>query len=137
MIKKIIVALVIIFVSSANVHADEYKQIEIFDSIKGKVVNQVKVNPEIYNLINNYLNNIDGIYAKNDPVPDRCIAIKVPLDPPIKVENKWLNTRVNEVFIIVPKEGLPFLMVFENENKLSCFPLNGDLNLLLKNLKID
>jgi hypothetical protein len=64
-------------------------------------------------------------------------VIKIPLDTSVKANCKWLNTIVEEVYIIIPKKDPPFFMIFENADKLSCFPFNGDVDALSKALNFD
>lgn len=75
---------------------------------------------------------MNGIYGKNDPVTQDGYAIKIPLDPAVKVQGKWLNALINEVYIIIPENDPPFFMIFQNENKLSCFSFNGNIDTLSK-----
>ena len=56
--------------------------------------------------------------------------VKVPLDPAVKVKGKFLNAEVSEVYILVPEKEPPCYLIFENENKLSSFPFNGDIEKL-------
>lgn len=136
MIKKLIVVLVIILLHSSSIYADEFKKIEIFDSSKNEVIRQVKLSGKIQELIVTYLNELDGVYAKNNPIPDDCIAIKIPLDPTVKIQNKWLNASVDEVIIIVPKNEQSFLIAFDDKDNVICFPFKENIDVLLKNLNI-
>ena len=142
MIKKIPVAIIllILIMCSTVVHAEGFKYVEIFDPKQAKVVKVVQSNSEINNMVSTWIKDIDGMYGKNDPVTEDGYAIKIPLNPSVKVQGKWLNTLVNEVYIIIPENDPPFFMIFENKDKLSCFPFKGDINTLSKildfNLKI-
>ena len=84
-----------------------------------------------------WVNGIDGVYGKNDPVKDDGYAIKIPLDPAIKVHTKLLNAIIDEVYIIIPKNNPPFFMIFENKDKLTCFPLHEDIDKLSKILDLN
>ena len=142
MIKKIpvVIFLLIIIMSSKVIHAEGFKYVEIFDPKQAKVVKVVQLNTEINNMVSTWIKNIDGIYGKNNPVTEDGYAIKIPLNPSVKVQGKWLNTLVNEVYIILPENDPPFFMIFENKDKLSCFPFKGDVNTFSKildfNLKV-
>ena len=130
MLKKITIVLLIfiVLITPKVVRADGFKPAEIFDPKQDKVVKVVQLNTEIYNTVWTLIKNIDGIYGKNDPVTEDGYAIKIPLNPAIKVTSKWLNALVSEVYIIIPENNPPFLMIFEDKNKLSCFPFNGDID---------
>jgi hypothetical protein len=131
---SIVVVLLIILFHSTVVHAEEFKYAEIFDPKQNKVVKVVQLNTEIHDMVARWIKNIEGIYGKNDPISDDGYAIKIPLDPTVKVEGKWLNALVNEVYIIIPENDPPFFMIFEDENKLCCFPFNGNIDTLSKSL---
>ena len=134
MIKKIlsVMFLFIMLLNSTVVRAEGLKYAEIFDPKQEKVVKVVQLNPEIHNMVASSIKNVDNIYAKSDPVTDDGYAIKIPLDPPVKVQRECLNALINEVYIIIPENDTPFFMVFENENKVLYFPFKGDINSLSK-----
>jgi len=136
MFKKAIIILIIVLLTPINVNAEEVRNIEIFDITEGRVVKVVKLNSVIQKEVKEYLLGIVDVYAKSDPIPTKGYAIKIPLEPSIKIETKWINSVVDEVIIIFPDEEGPeqFLMIFEDENKLVCFTFVGNTKLLLKNL---
>ncbi|WMM24739.1 hypothetical protein RBU61_17715 [Tissierella sp. MB52-C2] len=132
MVKKvlIIMAVFIMLLHPKIISADTSKYIEIFDPKQDKVVKMVETNKEINNMIIDWINKIDKVYAKVDPIKDDEYAIRFPLNSAIQVQNKWLDTTVEEVYLIVPKNDLPFFMIFETENKLVCFPFTGEIKIL-------
>ncbi len=132
MIKKILttVFLVIILLHLQVIHAEEYKYIEIFDPKQDKVVKTVQINKEINDMVIGWINGIDSVYAKIDPIKNDGYAIRFPLDPAIQVQNKWLNTIVREVYLIIPENDPPFFMVFETEDRLICFPFASQISTL-------
>lgn len=134
MIKKIlsVMFLSILLLNSTVVRAEGLKYVEIFDPKQEKVVKLVQLNPEIHNMVESFIKNVDNIYAKSDPLTDDGYAIRIPIDPAVKVQRKYLNALINEVYIIIPENDTPFFMVYENENKLLCFPFEGDINSLSK-----
>jgi hypothetical protein len=82
-----------------------------------------------------WINNINGIYGKVSPIKDDGYAIRIPLKNPINVQSKWLKALINEVYIIIPENEPPFFMIFENENRLICFPFTNDISELSKVLE--
>jgi hypothetical protein len=134
MLKKITLVLIILLSISTNILAKEYKYVQIFDPKQDKVVKIIQLNSEIQSLVLSYLEDIDTIYSKNDPIPEDGYAIKIPLTPAVKAEKKCLNALIKEVYIIIPEEEPPFIMLFEKENKLSCFLFRGDIKILSKAL---
>lgn len=134
MIKRAVVTFIIILLSSININAEEYRHIEIFSIHEDKVVKVVQSTYEIQKLAANYLQEIDGVYDKFNPIPNNGYAVKIPLEPSVKIQGKWLNTFVDEIIIMFPQNERPFLMVFETENKLVCFTFRGDTSILYKYL---
>jgi hypothetical protein len=80
-------------------------------------------------MITDWITNIDGIY-KNDPATDDGYVIKIPLEPIVNVKGKALNALVSEVYILIPEKEPPCYLIFENENKLTSFHFNGDVEKL-------
>lgn len=129
---SIIVFLLAMLHNPQAICAERSINIEIFDPKQDKVVKTVQLNNEINNMVKGWINGIDGIYGKNNPVKDDGYAIKFPLDPPVQVQNKWLNAVVKEVYLIIPEKDAPFIMVFESEYRLVCFPFTGNIAELSK-----
>jgi hypothetical protein len=111
--------------------------VEIFDINAGKVINMLQSNNNIQNVAIDYLNKINGVYTKFDPIPTSGYGIKIPFDPNIKVENKWISADIDQLIIMLPEDGNPyFLAVLESETKLVCFTFDGAPSTLLEALGI-
>jgi hypothetical protein len=136
MFKKIAILIMIILIlfSPKVIHAEEFKYIEIFDPKQNKVIKVVQMTPEIQKMVSAWIINIEQMYSKIDPITDDGYAVRIPLDPPVKVERNCLKALVNEVYILVPEKDPTFYLIFENENKLLPFLFNGDIDLLSKAL---
>ncbi|OPJ58177.1 hypothetical protein [Clostridium oryzae] len=133
MIKKLATVVLIflfLFSNTLDLNAREVRYIEIFDPTQNKVVKVVEPTAEIQNIITGWITHIQGIYGKNDPVTDDGYALRVPLNPSVSVHNKWVNAIINEIYIIIPETEPPFFIIFEAENKLCCYPFNGDIDQL-------
>ena len=137
MLEKFTLVLIIIFCLSTNILAKGFKYVQIFDPKQDKVVQLIQLNSEIQSLVQSYLEDIDTIYSKNDPIPEDGYAIKIPLDPAFKAQKKCLNALIKEVYIIIPKKEPPFIMLLEKETKLICFPFRGDIKTLSKALNFN
>ena len=131
--RKLVVILTFffIFLNLIPVNAKDFKYIEIFDPKQDKVIKVIQSNPQIQDMITNWITNIEGLY-KNDPITDDGYAIRIPLDPIVKVNCTSLNALVSEVYIIIPENDPPFYLIFEEENKLLSLPFNGDIDKLSK-----
>lgn len=136
MTKKLIslLSFFVIFLNAIHVNAQDTNYVEIFDPKQNKVVKVVQLNQEIQSMVTDWVTNIEGIYCILDPTTDDGYAVRVPLSPAVKVHNKCLNAVVDAVYIIIPEKEPPFYIIFENENKLTCFRFNGDIAKLSKSL---
>ena len=135
MIKKrlaVMFLFITIIFHSTVIHAEGFKYVEIFDPKQDKVVKVVQLNTEIHNMVAGWIKDVDGFYGKNNPLRDDGYAIRIPLYPAVKVNGKCLNTLVSEVYIIIPEKDPPFFMIFENVDRLLCFPFNGNIEALSK-----
>jgi len=134
MIKKVsaIIIFFTIFIFPKVIYAEGSKYIEIFDSRQNRVVKVVQLNTEINNMVIDWLKEINGIYSKVEPVKDDGYVIRIPLNTPINVQSRWLNSLVKEVYIIIQENEPPIFMIFESENKLICFPFTDDIMTLSK-----
>ena len=128
----VIIFLFIMIMHSTAISAEGFKYVEIFDPKQEEVVKLVQINTEIHKKVASWIKDVDHIYGKSNPLTDDGYAIRIPLDPGVKVHGKWVKTIVHEVYIIIPEKGASIFMIFDNEDKLLCFPFNGDLNELSK-----
>lgn len=117
-----------------ELHSQGDKYIEIFDINRERVVKRLQTNLEIQKIVEGYLQGIDEIYGKFNPIPKKGFAVRIPLDPPVKAQSHWLEIPVSEVIIMCPEFETPFLMIFQDEDKLVCFKFKGDTDILLHNL---
>lgn len=134
MVKKTVIVFVILFICSINVYGEEYGNVEIFSIDQEKIVKEIESNMEIQNIAISYIQGIEGIYGKFDPIPKSGHGIKIPLNPPVRVQTNLTDTVVDVVIIMLPKDESPFLIIFEDVNKLACFTFKGDTDRLLKSL---
>ena len=137
MIKNTLVVIAVIILSSMNVYAKEFKNIEIFSINQEKVVKVVQSNSDIQKLAVSYLKGIEGVYGKFEPIPEEGYAIRIPLDPSVKIQRKGINAVVDQIVVMFPKNEESFLMFFEDENKLVCFTFKGNTDILWNKLEFN
>jgi len=114
------------FLASAKAPAGGYKNIEIFDIAKEAVVKSFLPNPEVQKEAESYLKGITDICPKLNPIPKKGFMVKIPLDPPVQVENELVKASVDEVIIIFPEEEKPYLMLFDGEDRPLVFYFEGN-----------
>jgi hypothetical protein len=137
MIRKIIILIfALISMQSTSISA-QIRNVELFDIQEDKVTKTVPMSPPFQERAEEYLKNIDNIYVKVSPVPKKGYMIKIPLEPSVQVTNKWINSLVNEVIIVFPKDEEPFLMTFDNEDDIYVFTFKGNTDFLVKTFNLD
>ena len=116
----------------------EYKNIEIFDVSKGKVIKTVKSNSTFQIEAEQYLRGITGVYVKVQAFPIEGYIIRIPFEPNIAVQNKWLKDYginiLTETFIILPNEEKPYLLVLDQYQRPIFYDFEGDTNALIETL---
>lgn len=129
----------ITFITSMQQVDTAEKVVEIFDITKGEVVRKVQPTSSIHKLAVSYLNGISGMYAKVKAFPDKGYIIRIPLRPAVEAQTHWLKdfniNSVDEVFILYPEQGNPFLMVLDDKARPIFYNFKGDANLLLQILE--
>ncbi|WP_147534394.1 hypothetical protein [Bacillus marasmi] len=126
MIKKIFGIIIIFQFVSTIASAQTNRQIEVFEISKGKVIAIVQQNPQLQQEVKTFLEGISGVYVKYNPIPKTGYMIRVPLEPPIMVKNQWFNDLVDEVTIIFSGQENPYIMVFDDENRLHFLTFERD-----------
>lgn len=132
MFKKMLTVLIFTFLIFTKAYAAENPHIEIFDIKKDSVIKEIISNNKLQKEAKNSLNGITCIYGKFKPIPNSGYIIKIPLDSPIKVENKCLKAFIDEVMIIFPEEEPPYLMVFDNEDRFIFLNFKSNINSIKK-----
>lgn len=136
MFKKFILTLFIIFLSFTNVSALQNANIEVFDIDKGIVIKNIKSNSKIEEEMENCLKEITGVLTKFNPIPNKGYMVKIPLESPVRIDNKWLSAFIDEVIIIFPEDEKPYLMVLDNKDKTLFFNFKGNTDCLLKSINL-
>jgi hypothetical protein len=112
--------------------------IEIFDIAKGEVIREIEVSPVVRGEAEGYLKKITGMFGKVKALPEKGYIVRVSLEPSAKIENKWLSgygiNSVDQVFIILPEQTIPYLLVLDEKNRPLFYNFEGGINTLLENL---
>ncbi|KAB2336038.1 hypothetical protein F7731_11000 [Cytobacillus depressus] len=127
MIKKLVAFLIVAFlVYSPSIQAQNQK-VEVFNIEMGKVVKDTPSTSAIQKEAKIYLKSINGIYKKLNPLPPKGIIVRIPLIPPLKVQNQWIHTLADEMNIIFPAGGNPYVMIYDDENNTYFFTIESHL----------
>ncbi|MDW2879698.1 MULTISPECIES: hypothetical protein [Bacillaceae] len=110
--------------------------VKIFDIEKNQVINTIPSNPNVQIEIQAIIKGIDGVVKKFNPIPTKGYMIKIPLEQPYLLENKWINAYIDEVIIIIPIGDDPYLVTYDDENNPQFFTINTKINELLQILGV-
>jgi hypothetical protein len=124
----------ILILAGAILHATS-PNVEVFDIDLGKVTKTTSSSKQIQEEVLVWLKSINGIdgKVKFEP-PPHGMVIKIPLSPPIKTENKWVNDVVSEVYLIYSKNEKTKLLLFTHENKVLLVYFDADPSLFVKRI---
>ncbi|GAX91193.1 hypothetical protein [Effusibacillus lacus] len=105
--------------------------VEVFDVQAGKVVHTVPNSAEIQKEIRLCLGSITGLSERVNVMPKEGRVCKIPIEPPVKVENEWVNFLVEEVYLMVSDSEKPLLLLFDDENKPYLVEFSHDIGVLV------
>ncbi|MBU8880463.1 hypothetical protein BGM26_16030 [Bacillus sp. FJAT-29790] len=136
MFPKIFIIFIGFFIIISHTQAQNNNQIEIFDIEKRTIIKTIPTNPDIQSVAGKFLSEIKDLYKNINPIPKKGFMVKIPLDPSIKVHNQWINDLIDEVIIIFPIEGSPYIMTYDDQNNTYFFTINNIVNadILLKKM---
>lgn len=135
MLKRILLILLsLLCFSTVKVEGKPLENIEVFDINKDTVVKVVPNDYEIQKLVQNYIQGIDGLCSKFNPIPEKGYAVKIPLTPAVIAENKEIKIPIEQVILMCPENEKPFLMLLQDENKICCFTFKGSSLALLESI---
>ena len=137
MIRKILLASVpILFLFTLSmVSAQSTTNIELL-AIEKNEITTIPTNSTIQLETEKIIKEIDTVLKKFSPIPDNGYIVKIPLNPSLRLENKWVNAMISEVIIIIQEEEAPYLLIFDNENRPCFFTFKKEINTLLKSLHL-
>jgi hypothetical protein len=119
----------------SSVEASSLTDIEVFDIKTQKVIKSVPNTDKIQEEVQHCLTTVNGLSRLLNPIPKEGQIFKIPVQPSRVVNNQWINTLVDEVKVIVPRNGKPLLMVFDDENNPYFFELDYDITPLLSQIR--
>lgn len=126
------------FKSSLLISHNGHEDVEIFDIGKGKVIKAVQINETAIAESQKYLQGIVGMYPKIKAFPDKGYIIKIPFKTSIVVKNHFLNdyniNSIDKVFIILPEEKAPYLLVLDDRERPYLYCFKGNINKLLNSI---
>ncbi|WP_409344890.1 hypothetical protein [Paenibacillus sp. MBLB4367] len=138
--RRIVYSLLLLFLAAtvlgsfpAHAQAKGPNDVEFFDVKQGKVVKQVPLEKKAYKEAEKWLKSIDGLVSNAVINPAQGIVWKVPLNPPIQVDNQWFKGPANVVFVFLEKpDAKPYLLIFAPDGKPLLFTFKHKLKPFVK-----
>lgn len=117
----------------AQVHAQGPTDVEFFDVKEGKVVKTAPSDRKTHKEASKWLKSIEGPVPNAVINPQQGVVWKVPLDPPVKVDNQWFKGTANVVFVFWEKpDAKPYLLIFTPDGKPLLFTFKHSLKPFVK-----
>lgn len=108
---------------------------EVFDVKKESVTRTFELTDEIHAEVKRWLASITGPAPLVRADPDNGIVLHIPLRPPIQVERPDFHASANEVFVFVPKDQKPYLLIFSEQNEPRIFAFDSPVEPFLRKHK--
>jgi hypothetical protein len=102
-------------------------KVEVFDVIQGRVVKYIDNSLEIQEEVRLWLGSISGLSPQLRVDPEDGIAVKIAINPPISIERNEYSGFITEVFLCVPRNRTPYLLVFTEDGKPLVFLFEHDI----------
>ena len=122
------------FLTLSDSEGRKPEQVEIFDIGKGLVTGSYDNNAGFRKETFKYLDSITGMYGNVKVFPKYGYIVKIPLDPPAKASAKLLTAAgieyANKIYIILPSQGKPYLLLLDGQSKPLCFNFDADTTYL-------
>lgn len=125
----IVMALTLYTSRVLTVHAQP-AQVEVFDVSKGRVVDKFDNSPDIRREALNWIGSISDIVTSVNPEPKEGIIVGIALDPPLFVQNKWMQDHAAVLFVIISRATVnhPTLLLIDDKSKPHLFQAQVDLS---------
>ncbi len=111
---------------TAHAKSEAERDIEVFDALQGRVVAETEPSTSLQKDAAYFLQHMTDVYRKVSPIPNEGYLVRVPLEPPVEVNNEWISGLFDEVIIIYSTDEAPFLLVFDEDNRARFFNFKGD-----------
>lgn len=108
------------FPAAAALAPSEF-QGEVFDVKKESVTRTFELTEDIQEEAKRWLASISGPAPVVRADPHDGIVVHIPFRPPVPVQQPDFNAIANEVFLFVPKDQKPYLLIFSQENEPRIF----------------
>lgn len=114
-------------------------EVQIFDVAKGRIVKKMKTCEGIQRQAEKIVNSMSGLYVKVQPLPEKGYIVKIPFNPPVMVQNPYINAMVDKIFLIFTEKEPPFLLILDEKDRPFAYNFSAKTDDLMKylNFKFD
>ncbi|KEO83417.1 hypothetical protein [Tumebacillus flagellatus] len=122
-----------LMLGSGSAHAAlEPERILVFDVKKQEVVKKIDNTPALQAEAKNWLGTITGLSPRVHLGMDKGLVVKIPMDPPTRVENQWMNDEITEIDLILRPGEKPAMLLFSEDNQARVFEFSHDVDKFLR-----
>ena len=126
-----------VYIYSSKDQDSRQEKVEVFDISQGKVIREFNTSPVLRSEAVGFLKKMTSVYVKVKAIPSVGKIVKIPLNPAVRVRSRLFNGDVQEVFILFPEGGQPYLMVLDEKNRPLFFNFKGDTSKLTELVGLD
>lgn len=138
MVRKTLILLGIVFLqfNLCMVKAQNQNLVLVLDIKTNKIIKTTPPNPNVQLETVKIMKAIDGVVKKINPIPNKGLMVKIPLEPSFHLQNKWVNALIDEVIIIIPENEMPYLLLYDDENNSYFCTFDTKIDMLINTLNI-
>jgi hypothetical protein len=123
--------------TATNPNPEISDEVQIFDVEKGRIVKKLKICAPIQAEAEKILNSVTGLYVKVKPLPPKGYIVKIPINPPLMVQNQFINAPVDNIFIIFTETEPPILLLLDENGKPFVYNFSAKTDTLKKYLNFN
>ncbi|PWK16350.1 hypothetical protein [Tumebacillus permanentifrigoris] len=129
--------LVVTLVSASPVQAAlEPEKIQVYDVKKQEVVKKIENTEQLQAEAKKWLGSITGPSPRVNMGADKGLLVKIPMDPPTRVDNEWLAAQITEINLILRPGDKPALLLYSDQNQAQVFEFTHDVTKFLKKVHL-
>lgn len=123
-------------VSGSVQAALEPEKIQVYDVKKQEVVKKVENTDQLQAQAKKWLGSITGLSPRVNMGADSGLVVKIPMDPPTRVDNEWMTAKITEINLLLRPGDKPALLLFTDQNQPLIFEFSQDVTKFLKKVRI-
>ncbi|MBL0385359.1 hypothetical protein JJB07_01755 [Tumebacillus sp. ITR2] len=110
----------------------EPERILVYDVKKQEVVKKIDNTPALQQEAKKWLDTVTGLSPRVNLGTDKGLIVKIPMDPPTRADNQWMNAQITEINLILRPGEKPAMLLFTEENLPKVFEFTHDVGKFLR-----